>query len=142
LLGLGRKGPDRLAGLRVLRTDHRYNPFLPAKSYRLPMSYAGDIPHSYLNIYANAKLTISNRVHACVATVSYGNPAMLFTRSPRAYLLKRLGLETIKEEPNRVDLAWLRREKTALIGWLAEKLRAQWPDAAAPVGAHAGQAGW
>lgn len=94
------------------------------------MTYAGDIPHSYLNLYAGSKLTISNRVHACVATVSYGNPAMLFTRSPRAYLLKRLGLNTIKEEPNRVDMVWLRHQKNALIDWLSSTLATQWPDAA------------
>ena len=55
---------------------------------------------------------------------------MLFTRSPRAYLLKRLGLNTIKEEPNRVDMVWLRKEKTALLNWLGQTLGNQWPDAA------------
>ena len=131
-LGLGRKGPSEIAGMKVIRTDHRYNPFMLRKSYKLPMTYAGDIPHSYLNLYANSRLTISNRVHACVATVSYGNPAMLFTRSPRAYLLKRLGLDTIKQEPNRVDMVWLRQQKTALIDWLALTLGAQCPGAARP----------
>ena len=115
-------GPKTLGGRTVVRTDHRYNPYLIKKNYRGHCSYVGDIPHTYLNIYAHSELTISNRVHACVATVAYGNPAMLFTRSPRAYLLKRLGLKTIKDEPNRVDLAWLRKEKTALTHWLREKL--------------------
>jgi hypothetical protein len=115
-------GPERIDGRLVLRTDHRYNPFLMLKSYRSPNTYVGDIPHTYLSIYANSQLTISNRVHACVATVSYGNPAMLFTRSPRAYLLKRLGLDGIKDQPQRVDLAFLRREKAALISWLGDRL--------------------
>lgn len=115
-------GPERVDGRLVLRTDHRYNPFLMLKSYRSPNTYVGDIPHTYLSIYANSGLTISNRVHACVATVSYGNPAMLFTRSPRAYLLKRLGLEGIKDRPETVDLDFLRREKAALIGWLGARL--------------------
>jgi|TARA_R110000782_G_scaffold19101_10_gene52069 hypothetical protein len=115
-------GPERIDGKLVIRTDHRYNPFLMLKSYRSPNTYVGDIPHSYLSIYANSQLTISNRVHACVATVSYGNPAMLFTRSPRAFLLKRLGLEGIKDRPERVDMDFLRREKAALVGWLGERL--------------------
>ncbi|MCC5822904.1 MAG: polysaccharide pyruvyl transferase family protein [Phycisphaerales bacterium] len=114
--------PERIDGRLVLRTDHRYNPFLMLKSYRSPNTYVGDIPHTYLSIYANSQLTISNRVHACVATVSYGNAAMLFTRSPRAYLLKRLGLESIKDRPQRVDLDFLRREKASLIAWLGDRL--------------------
>lgn len=122
LLGLN-TGPERIDGKLVVRTDHRYNPFLMKKNYRASNSYSGDVPYSYLNIYANADLTISNRVHACVATVSYGNPAMLFTHSPRAYLLKRLGLDRIKNEPQRVDLAYLSDEKTKLIEWLGSRMR-------------------
>lgn len=121
LLGLN-GGPDRIDGKLVVRTDHRYNPFLMKKNYRANNIYSGDVPYSYLNIYANADLTISNRVHACVATVAYGNPAMLFTRSPRAYLLKRLGLDKIKDEPQRVDLSFLADEKAKLIDWLGARL--------------------
>lgn len=121
LLGLN-KGPERLDGKLIVRTDHRYNPFLMKKNYRASNIYSGDVPYSYLNIYANADLTISNRVHACVATVAYGNPAMLFTRSPRAYLLKRLGLDKIKDEPQRVDLSFLADEKAKLIAWLGDRL--------------------
>lgn len=121
LLGLN-KGPERIDDRLVVRTDHRYNPFLMRKNYRANNIYSGDVPYSYLNIYANAELTISNRVHACVATVSYGNPAMLFTRSPRAYLLKRLGLDKIKNEPQRVDLGFLSDEKAKLIDWLRQQL--------------------
>lgn len=121
MLGLN-GGPDRIDGKMVVRTDHRYNPFLMKKNYRASNIYSGDVPYSYLNIYANADLTISNRVHACVATVCYGNPAMLFTRSPRAYLLKRLGLDKIKDQPQRVDLGFLADEKAKLIEWLRDRL--------------------
>jgi len=122
MLGLN-TGPERIDNKLVVRTDHRYNPFLMKKNYRAPMMYSGDVPYSYLNIYANTDLTISNRVHACVATTAYGNPAMLFTRSPRAYLLKRLGLDRIKDEPQRVDLGFLSDEKLKLIAWLGDRLR-------------------
>lgn len=116
------KAPEKLGDLSVVRTDHRYNPFLMRKCYRSPMTYTGDVPYSYLNIYANAECTISNRVHACVATASFGKPAMLFTRSPRAYLLKRLGLDTIREKPTKLDLAFLADEKAKLLGFLRERL--------------------
>jgi len=135
-LGLNGAQQDRIGDWGIVRTDHRYNPFLMKKNYRAPNLYTGDVPYSYLNIYANAHLTISNRVHACVATVSYGNAAMLFTRSPRAYLLKRLGLDNIKNEPQRADLAYLRAEKNRLIGWLGERLAETY--GAAPAPQHAG----
>jgi len=117
-----RKAPTSLGDLSIVRTDHRYNPFLMRKCYRSPATYTGDVPYSYLNIYANAQCTISNRVHACVATASFGNPAMLFTRSPRAYLLKRLGLDTIREKPTSIDMDFLADEKARLLGYLREKL--------------------
>jgi len=105
---------DRINGLEIVRTDHRYNPFLPRRSYHWPNSYAGDLPHSYLNLYANTECTFSNRVHACVATLSFGKPAMLFTRSPRAHLLARLGIDKIKQELVTLDPDWLRHEKMQL----------------------------
>lgn len=117
-----RAAPTSLRDLRVLRTDHRYNPFLPRRSYQRPDTYAGDIPHTYLNMYANTRATFSNRVHACVATVSYGHPAMLFTRSPRARLLSRLGLDDITKRPVALDTAWLAQEKENLIAFLRQTL--------------------
>ena len=113
---------DRVNGLDIIRTDHRYNPFLPRRSYRWPNSYAGDVPYSYLNLYANTECTFSNRVHACVATASFGKPAMLFTRSPRAYLLKRLGLDAIRDEPVLLDPLWLAEEKESMIEFLRDIL--------------------
>lgn len=123
LLGLGSGVPERVDGRLIVRTDHRYNPFLARKCYRAPNSYVGDVPYSYLNLYAHTTCTFTNRVHAAVATVSFGNPAMLFTRSPRAYLLKRLGLDEIKDRPVSLDLAWLRKEKAALMEWLGGPFR-------------------
>jgi len=119
----GGRLPTELAGRTIIRTDHRYNPFLPRKTYKAPASYAGDIPHSYLSLYANSTCTFSNRVHACVATVSYGRPAMLFTRSPRAYLLSRLGLDTIKDRPTALDPAFLASEKAGMMNYLRPLLQ-------------------
>jgi len=122
-----RTPPTELSSYMILRTDHRYNPFLPRKTYFGSNTYAGDIPNSYLNIYANSQCTFTNRVHACVATASYGNPAMLFTRSPRSYLLKRLGLTTIKEKPTRIDLDYLQDEKQKLIKFVKTSLQKIFP---------------
>lgn len=133
LLGKGR-GPEKMGDRLIVRTDHRYNPYFEPKTYRGQNTYSGDVPYTYLNIYANADCVFSNRVHACVAAASFGRPAMLFTRSPRAYLLKRLGLEGIKDGPVTLDLANLRDEKDRMTRWLSERLADYRAPATAQVG--------
>lgn len=106
----------------VIRTEHRYNPVLIKKIYSLPNTFSSDVPHPYWSIYKNSQLTISSRVHACVATLSFGNPAWLFTKSPRAYLLDRVGASTIKTGPTMINLDFLDSEKEQLISFVKNNL--------------------
>lgn len=64
-----------------------------------------DIPEDYLTLYSNAHETFSDRVHACVATLAYGNKARLFTNSPRRALFNEFKLDNITQ-----DLVSLPRE--------------------------------
>ena len=105
-------------GRPIVRTDHRFNPVILRKVFRGPNSFVSDIPQSYLTLYANAALTLSNRVHACVATLAYGNRAMLFSKSPRARLLERAGIEEIGRSPQQLDPGKMAEEKTRLIEFL------------------------
>ena len=102
----------------IIRTDHRFNPLLIRNIFKKNRLVAMDIPQPYLTIYANTKLTLSNRVHACVATLAYGNAAMLFSRSPRAALLDRAGLQNIGKQPVKMDMEFLQKEKSQLISFL------------------------
>lgn len=61
----------------IVRPEHRTNPHLPAKIYRRPNAIASDEPWTYLAAYANTSATVSDRVHACVATLAYGGQATL-----------------------------------------------------------------
>lgn len=88
-----------LGGYKVVRTDHRFNPYFGKKIYSNPNSFGMDTPAGYLLLYANSKLTLSNRVHANVATLSYGNKAMYFSNSKRAKLLDRVNLGDIYNKP-------------------------------------------
>ncbi len=102
---------EKIGHYDVVRLDHRPHPLLRAKTYRSPRTLVNDTPYPYLDIYGNAALTLTNRVHAAAAALQYGKPAMLFTSSPRVRMLDRLGLEEIVNRPVWLDSALLEDEK-------------------------------
>ena len=108
-------------GYKIIRTDHRFNPTVE-KIYSDKNSFAMDTPEGYLLAYANSKLTLSNRVHASVATLSYGNYAMYFSDSKRANLLNRLELEEIYHKPVALDPSRLIQEKEGLIKFIKNQI--------------------
>ena len=112
------KRPIQIGEYTILRPDHRYNPMFIRKVFRYSNSFCGDIPHTYANIYANARLTVSDRVHACALTLAYGNSALLLAQTGRSGLLERVGAEKISEHPVRLDMDRLNKEKIALIDWM------------------------
>lgn len=113
---------DTIGPYRVVRTDHRFHPHYRRKIYRYGSSFCADVPYGYLNLYANAALTLSDRVHACAVTLAFGNSAMLFAKTNRDKLLERVGAGGISEHPVRLDRNRLEREKAALVAWLRETL--------------------
>lgn len=102
----------------MLRPEHRTNPFVGWKVYRAPGTVVSDEPYTYLTTYANARMTLSDRVHACVVAAAYGRPAMLFGSTPRDALFARMGLADIRKHP--VALPENRRveERDALLDFL------------------------
>ena len=122
-----RKLPDSLGARQVLRTEHRVNPFISRKVYHRPNMVCSDEPWTYLTVYANSELTISDRVHACAATLAYGNPAVLFAKTSRARLFDRVGAgavlkEVVKLAPEALEtqrasqIEFLRRNVGSLFG--------------------------
>jgi polysaccharide pyruvyl transferase WcaK-like protein len=92
------------------------------KTYRGKNMFFNDTPYPYLEIYSQGLLTLSNRIHACVAALSYGKPAMLFSSSPRVRMLERLGLQDIIQHPVYLESHLLDREKRNLRMFLQEHL--------------------
>ena len=88
-----------IGSFTVVRPDHRYNPHVWWKIYRRPNGMVSDEPFSYCAVYAGAELTLSDRVHACVATLAYEKPAMLFSPTRRSHLFDRVGLGDIRKRP-------------------------------------------
>jgi hypothetical protein len=115
-----RKLPPTLGPYTIIRPEHRFNPHVTWKIYRQPNAVASDEPWTYFTIYSQTQLTLSDRVHACVATLAYGKPAMLFTPSPRSYLFDRLGLSDIRKRPVTLDANYLRTEKAAQLTFLRQ----------------------
>lgn len=119
-----RKLPTKLSGFDVIRPEHRFSPHMAHKIYQHPNSFVSDEVFTYFSIYANSYLTLADRVHACVMTLAYGNPAMLFTPSPRQALFARLGLHEIRSKPVRLDPAYLLEEQEGVIQFLGDSIDA------------------
>jgi Polysaccharide pyruvyl transferase len=117
-----RKLPAEIAGHVVVRPDHRHWPHMTYKVYQQPNGMSSDEPFTYFTIYADTTLTLSDRVHACVATLAYGKPAMMFSYSARSALFDRLGLEDIRKRPMTLDQTWLANERAAEIAFLKQAL--------------------
>lgn len=116
------KRADKIGKYKIIRTDQRFHPHYRRKIYRQNNSFCADLPYGYLNLYANAALTLSDRVHACAATLAFGNSAMLMVKTNRLGLLGRVGVEEITEHPVRLDMERLRQEKDSQIEWLRDVL--------------------
>ena len=64
-----------------------------------------DYPLDYLFIYRNVAATHSDRVHACIPTLSFGNKAQLYSDSPRIALFENVGIDVaeMKRHPVALD---------------------------------------
>ncbi|WP_152419327.1 polysaccharide pyruvyl transferase family protein [Halobiforma nitratireducens] len=49
-----------------------------------------DCLEDYLFVYSNTEVTYSDRIHACIPTISYGNEAAFYFETPRAKLFENL----------------------------------------------------
>ena len=113
-----KKHKDRLGKYNVIRTDHRFHPHFRKKIYGQKNSFVADLPYGYLNLYANAELTLSDRVHACAVTLAFGHSAMLFAKTDRHGLLERVGAHGICDKPVKLHLTILESEKEKQVEWL------------------------
>lgn len=116
---------DRIGEFIVLRPDHRPHPIIARRTYRYPHVICSDTPYIYAETYSRAALTLTNRVHACVAALCYGRPAMLFSETPRVRLLDRLGLGEITLHPMTLPKEQLNSEKAGVVAFLKDHLVSQ-----------------
>jgi len=113
----------------VIRTFHApyrlfYNiiPGQPPKHKTVYTSYQNtlisDIPEDYLNIYANADAVYSDRIHACIASLGFGNYARLYSSTPRYNLFEKVGAEGIRKKIVKIDHSKIKTLKKEQINFL------------------------
>lgn len=104
----------------LIYTDHKPYPYSKISKLAKKDVLCSDYPLDYLYLYRNVKETYSDRVHACIPTLSFGNKAQLFSDSPRIALFENVGinLEEIKKSPISLDQTLLKGLQDAQIDYL------------------------
>jgi len=104
---------------KVIRTHHSIGKSGRSIKYSIKQdALISDIPDDYLNLYAHAQAVYSDRVHACIAALSFGNLARLYSTTPRAYLFERVGAGEIREKLVKLDGERIQSEKNKQIDFL------------------------
>jgi hypothetical protein len=104
--------PNITNNKRIIRAHHNVFKFFSSsyldikRKYMIsnflkhPDTLVSNLPDDYLNLYANTYATYTDRIHACIATLSFGNYAQLFVGSPnknRVIVLERAGVGDISK---------------------------------------------
>lgn len=87
-----RRLPSCSGSFQIVRPAHDLSYKFSHLNFAKPNSFLSYNPLSYLSLYSGGALTVSDRVHACVAALSYGKPAVLVGKWDRAALFDRLQL--------------------------------------------------
>jgi len=121
LMSAQRSFKTKVDGIRVVRPSHR--PIRSARHiFHKPNSFADFSFASYLHLYANTLFTITDRLHAAVATLAFGRPAHLPLRSNRSKLLQAAGCEDVLSKFYVADLKKLDEYKSCQTSWLENAL--------------------
>jgi hypothetical protein len=115
--------PEIHTDLDVIRAHHDLWGPLPRKYVELRRCLVSDVPEDYLNLYSAAEITYSDRVHACVAALAFGNSAQLFGQTPRAQLFAEIGVADISTRPTMADTTLLNDLRVRQINLLKDSYR-------------------
>jgi hypothetical protein len=95
----------------IINTHHDLWGILPPKYITEPNTLISDVPEDYLTLYSQVHELYSNRVHACIAALAYGNKAQLFSKTPRKSLFHKLGIQDISDKICSIDMDLLYKMK-------------------------------
>ena len=107
-------------------TDHKPYPYIKISNLAKKDVMCSDYPLDYLFLYRNVCETHSDRVHACIPTLAFGNKAQLYSESPRIALFENVGIDIkeMKQHPVSLDAAALQALQSKQIEYLSQVLTA------------------
>ena len=115
---------NRIKGRNIIYTNHKPYPLKRVSDNIKNNIICSDYPLDYLFVYKHVKETYSDRVHACIPTLSFGNKAQLFSDSPRIALFENVGLDisSMKKEPISINMEMLNKRQEEQISFLKSVL--------------------
>lgn len=105
-------------GKRVIYAHHDCYGNMPVRYTTQKHTLVSELPYDYLALYKNVDTTYAERVHACIASLAFGNRAKLYTDTKRAALFDKVlshGTRRIKKEAVRADQELLSLEKQHMV---------------------------
>lgn len=93
------RGPSPLAVTDDVIVTHHIQAAWKYDAFRRGRVFWSEFATDYLHLYAGADTVSSDRVHACVAALAYGNKAHLIDETPRAHLFAVVGADGIRQGP-------------------------------------------
>ena len=116
---------ERFADRNIIYTDHKPYPYIKVSSLAKKNILCSDYPLDYLYIYRNVTETHSDRVHACIPTLAFGNKVQLYSDSPRIALFENVGIDIkeLKKRPISLDSAHLEKLQNEQISFLKSILK-------------------
>lgn len=108
----------------IVYTDHKPYPYIKVSKLAKQNVMCSDYPLDYLFIYRNVIETHSDRVHACIPTLSFGNKAQIYSDSPRIALFENVGIDVteMKSHPVSLDANKLKAMQDEQIAFLKKLL--------------------
>jgi hypothetical protein len=107
----------------TIYTHHECWGPIPEKLRLKPKTLISDIPEDYLTLYANADKIYTDRVHSCVAALSYGKKAKLFHHTLRGGLLNVVGANQIRDELISISIEDLNKRRELQINILSKIIK-------------------
>lgn len=113
-----RSFPEKIGEYRIIRPVHGFYPF-PHLIFSKNNSFISYNPFNFLSVYKSCKLVVTDRVHAGVAALSFGNPAHVQKRDGRFAIFDAAELEvrngTFMPDEEKFDMHYKRLGK-----WIRE----------------------
>jgi hypothetical protein len=94
----------------IVRAHHQMTN-IPDKYINLPNTLLSEMPDQYIYLYGRTKMLFTTRVHASVATLSFGGKCILLYDTPRSVIFKTVGCGDITKSPCSINVPLFEERK-------------------------------